>query len=221
MRPDESSDWQSQRAAPLENGFLDYGYVDEADYAMNLRGDLVVSWQQRDRTTKEWSTELRYAPAGSNLGAPKVLADEYCFIDHSSPCAGLSIASDGTATVAYGSTAGGDNMIVNVVRRAPDGTFTTPQEVSVPIWVNGYDGVHVAGNRRGDAVVSFAGGNHQEIWSQYARCPAHEACGATLRRGNDPSWLDSWVTTVGPKAGVTVTWSRYYHAGVLSRHLAP
>jgi hypothetical protein len=221
MRPNGAGGWQSQRVAPLQGGVLDYGYVDEADYAANGDGDLVVSWQQKDRSTKTWSTELRYAPARARLGLPTVLADQYCFIDNPYPCAALAMASDGTATAAYETDADGDDLVVNVVRRGPDGNFTPPQDVSVPIWVNTFHGVQVAGNLAGDAIVSFTGGDHRTSWTEFARCPARSSCTATLRRQNDPSWLDSWVSSIGPRAGATVTWSQYYHSGVATRHLSP
>jgi hypothetical protein len=221
MRLDGSGAWRSQRVAPLHGGVLDYGYVDEAAYAANTHGDLAVSWQQRDPATKKWSTELRYAPAGASLGAPTILADEYCFIDNPSPCADLAMSSDGTATVAFETDAGDDTLVVNVARRTRDGSLSTPQAVSTPIWVNTLQGVQVAGNADGDTVVSFTGGDHRRSWTEFARCPADLACTATLRRRNDPSWLDSWVTSLGPSAGVTVTWSQYYHSGLATRHLSP
>jgi hypothetical protein len=219
MRPNGSGGWTSQRVAPLRGGDLDYGYVHHANAAANARGDLVVAWPQQDPVSKAWTTFLRYAPAGGQLGGPRMLGDVRCLIDIPSPCASVAIAGDGTVTAAYGSNAGDDNMVVNVVRRAPDGSFSAPQPVSVPIWVNVNHGIQVAGNRRGDALVSFTGGDHHTVWTQFARCPAAAPCGATLRRLNEPSWLDPMVTSRGP-SGATVTWSHYYRNGVRTRHLA-
>jgi hypothetical protein len=109
------------------------------------------------------------------------------------------------------------------MRRTVSGDFTDPQDISGPIWENGYDfnTVDVAANGLGDALISFDGGDHEHGNSQWVRCPASGACAAPLIQDGQPSWLDTWVASVGPQGGSTVTWVRYFRTNVVSRHLDP
>lgn len=212
-RPGGDDGWTTQR---IESGRTPYGYLDAAAYASNPRGDLVVTWAELD-ASGEATVQLRFAPDGEELGEPTTLPTNWCYLDVE-PCAGVAIGEDGTVTVAYGRGPGRGDIVAEMVRRAPDGTFTPAQTLSESLLY--VLGLQVAGNLRGDAVVSFYGYDGASSCTAFARCPAKQPCAETLWRDDDRSRLDLWTTVMGVDAEVTVTWWMFGHDGIATRQLA-
>jgi hypothetical protein len=220
MRIGTDGVWHHQRIAPINGGVLGYGWVGQAHVAADSSGDFAAIWSQQDASTKHWTTMFRYWPATGAASAITVLSHVACGPDEDS-CGDIGMTSDGSVLIAYAVPAGGKNVTVSFVRRAADGTFTTPQAVSDALWSAPYQGVRLSNNDRGDALLSFIGGGHQRSYSEFARCPASSACDQAVLRDNGPSWLDLWVTSVGPLGGSTVTWTYSFRAqAVTTRHLA-
>lgn len=201
-RPGDGRGWSTQRILPV-NGWVN---DEHASYTSNPRGDLAVV-SGREETSGRVSVLMRFAAAGEPLGDPIQPTDYQCFRNRASFCAGAALADDGTATVAYPRAAGGDDIVIEVARRAPDGTWSPAQVVSGVFWQNIFDGVVMAGNAGGDAVVSY----YEERGEPFAgvgfvRCPAaQEQCVA-------PTFLEDafparWRTSMGDDAEVSVTWS--------------
>lgn len=193
--------WSTQRIQAV-NGWVN---DDHASYASNPRGDLAVVSGQLE-TSGRVSVHARFAEAGEPLDDPVQPTNYECFRDRPSFCAGVTLADDGTATVAYPRGAGGDDIVVEVARRAPDGTWSPAQVISGTFWQNIFDGVVMAGNDRGDAVVSYYEERGEPFSGvAFGRCPAEAGC-------VPPTFLEDaypqrWRTSMGDDAQVTVTWS--------------
>ena len=181
--------WATQRIGPTGGQTLGYDWVPTARFAGDAAGDVAAVWSQED-STRRWTTTFgEWSPADSLL-ARRVLSHERC--DYLwTTCGDVELTSDGTADLAWSIPAGGDGAVLRFQRHDAAGTFSTPQSVSSRIWSNTYTGVQVAVNAAGDALVSFAGGNHQTIDTLFARCPSSGACLATVpapgaRAGSTP-----------------------------------
>lgn len=217
----DSHTWQTERIAPIRGSMLGYGWVPQAHVASDAGGDLAVVFSQQAHDSKRWTTMVRYRPADGTLGQPRVLTHERCDKSAQS-CGDLAVTRDGTTLLAWPSQPGEDTLVVNFSRRSPSGAFSEPQTVSDPLWDNAYLSrtVSVSANALGDAVVSYDAGDRQSTVPEFARCRSGRPCESPLT-SDAPDWLDSWLVTLGPRGGSTVTWVRYYRAGVLTRHLAP
>jgi hypothetical protein len=164
----------------------------------------IVSGQKQ--LTGRYVQEFRFAAAGSRLGEPIRLSDYECIGDIPYNCAGVALADDGTAILAYPRSVGGDDIAIDFVRRSPDGTLSPAQQISGEFWQNVFDGLSIAINRPGDAVVSFTEERGDPFAGlAFVRCPAGMPCvDATYLEGDYPA---RWRTSMGADAEATVTWS--------------
>ena len=219
MRLADDDTWKAERVAPLSGGSLGYDWVPESHFAMDPKGDIAAVYPQQDPSSKQWSTFFAFRPATGPLGKPTLLSHLRCdYLDNS--CADVAVADDGSALAAYGARTSDGDVLATVVRRSADGHFAAPHTISDPMWSPPYQGLRVASDGRGDAIVSFVGGTKQRLFAQFARCPATAACEQALRLTNAPSWLEPWLVTAGPLGGGAVTWVDGNHRFVASRQLA-
>jgi hypothetical protein len=218
-RPDDGGDWTTQQVQPV-SGWVDH---DHAVYVSNPRGDLAFVSGQR-QSSGRWLPQFRFAAAGDRLGKPIALTDYECFTDGPLYCAGVSLAEDGGATLAYPRSAGGDDIVIEVVRRTADGVLGAAQVVSEVIWQNTFHGVEMVGNGDDDTVLSFTGGSRLSgTGVAFVRCPSASPCADATFSDGAPSWLDYWHTSLGDDAEATVTWSEeewIRNGDVISRQLA-
>lgn len=218
-RPTESG-WSTDRIGPVGTGRLGYDWVPTSRFAADPQGDVAAVWSQQDPASHQWTTSYR---AWAEDGTPtprRVLSHLRCDYLWSS-CGDVAMTADGSTLLGWAIPTANAGAVARFQRRDPNGVFSPPQSISTPLWSNTYQGIELSANASGDAVVSFTGGTHQTIWSQFARCPATAACEMAQRRDSGPSWLDSWQTSIGPAGGSTVTWHAIGGAGGLfTRRLA-
>lgn len=219
MALDADGSWSSERVAPLDGTTLGYNWVHEANFAANPAGDIAIVAPQRDPETRRWATLFSFRPAGGTLQTPRLLSHLRCdYLQES--CADVSLADDGTALIGWGAaTADGDVVVRTMRYSSSDGTYSSPQTISEPLWAAPYQGVQVDGAGNGEGVVSFVGGDHKTEWSQFSRCTTAAGCEQALRRDSSPSWLTPWVTTAGP-GEATVSWVSFSGHALLTRQLA-
>lgn len=198
------ADWRSRLIGPTGGDTLGYDWVPQAQFAAAPNGDVAAVWSQRDPQTHQWTTLLRYVPAGGTVGSAQRLGHHRCDYLYRW-CADLAISDTGEAVLAWAKPGSG-GLHVDVARTLADGQLSTPQTVYVETVGYVFRGVTVDANAGGDATVNFIGGDAEVFYQEFARCPSTGRCQPLVRRENRPSWLDVLEFAVGPSGAATMTW---------------
>jgi hypothetical protein len=196
--------WRYAKIAPIRGDQLKYNWVDQVRFATDRNGDLATVWSQQDPQTHSWTTLFRYDPAGPRTGKVRVLGHARCDRDWDW-CADVAISDSGAAVVAWASgQTGGQNVMV--ARRPPHAQLSAAQTLYEETVDFAFSGVAVDANPRGDAIVSFPGGDADRLIQEFARCPAATRCRPLVERRDRPSWLDPLDVSVAPQGGAVVAW---------------